>query len=51
MNRTISPAELAVLLENKAALDKLRALGFTARFIEGGMDGWKAAGGALAMKQ
>lgn len=32
------------------ALDRLLAMGFKARFIEGGMDGWKAAGGALAPK-
>ena len=33
---------------SNAALDKLLALGIRARFIEGGMDGWKGAGGALA---
>ncbi len=35
---------------SNAALDKLLALGIKARFIEGGMDGWKDAGGALAAK-
>jgi rhodanese-related sulfurtransferase len=35
---------------SNAALDKLLALGFRARLIEGGMDGWKEAGGALAPK-
>ena len=32
------------------SLDKLLAMGFKARFIEGGMDGWKEAGGPLAFK-
>lgn len=35
---------------SNAAVDKLLALGFKARYIEGGMDGWKAAGGKLAAK-
>lgn len=35
---------------SNAALDKLLALGIKARFIEGGMDGWKDAGRALAAK-
>lgn len=35
---------------SNAALDKLLAMGFKARFIEDGMDGWKDAGGALAAK-
>jgi len=35
---------------SNAALDKLLAMGFQARLIEGGMDGWKDAGGALAAK-
>lgn len=35
---------------SNAALDRLLALGFKARFIEGGMDGWKEAGGPLAPK-
>lgn len=30
---------------SNAALDRLLALGFAARFIEGGMDGWKEADG------
>lgn len=30
---------------SNAALDRLLALGFEARFIEGGMDGWREAGG------
>jgi rhodanese-related sulfurtransferase len=30
---------------SNAALDRLLALGFKARFIEGGMDGWREAGG------
>lgn len=34
---------------SNAALDRLLALGFKARFIEGGMAGWKG-GGALAAK-
>lgn len=35
---------------SNAALDKLLAMGFKARCIEGGMDGWKGAGGALAAR-
>jgi rhodanese-related sulfurtransferase len=35
---------------SNAALDHLLAKGFRARFIEGGMDGWKEAGGQLAPK-
>lgn len=35
---------------SNAALDRLLAMGFKARYIEGGMDGWKGAGGALAEK-
>ncbi|MBI2297299.1 MAG: sulfurtransferase [Betaproteobacteria bacterium] len=35
---------------SNTALDKLYALGFKGRFIEGGMAGWKDAGGALAAK-
>lgn len=35
---------------SNTALDRLHALGFKARFIEGGMAGWKDAGGALAAK-
>lgn len=35
---------------SNAALDYLLSRGFSARFIEGGMDGWKEAGGQLAPK-
>jgi rhodanese-related sulfurtransferase len=35
---------------SNAALDRLLAVGFRARFIEGGMDGWKEARGQLAPK-
>ena len=32
------------------AVDHLRGKGYRARFIEGGIDGWKAAGGATMPK-
>jgi rhodanese-related sulfurtransferase len=32
---------------SNAALDRLLALGYKARFIEGGMDGWKEADGPM----
>jgi rhodanese-related sulfurtransferase len=35
---------------SNAALDFLLARGYKARYIEDGMDGWKAAGGAVAAK-
>ena len=31
---------------SNSVLDALRAQGLTARYIEGGLEGWKAAGGA-----
>lgn len=33
---------------SNSVLDSLRAQGFNARYIEGGIEGWKAIGGALA---
>lgn len=35
---------------SNSVLDALLAKGFKARFIEGGIEGWKAAGGTLAQK-
>lgn len=35
---------------SNAVVDALQAAGFTARYIEGGIEGWKAAGGALVSK-
>lgn len=35
---------------SNSVVDALRAKGFKARYIEGGIEGWKAAGGALIDK-
>ena len=35
---------------SNAVLDHLLAQGFKARYIQGGIEGWKAAGGATASK-
>jgi len=35
---------------SNAVLDTLLSKGFKARFIEGGIEGWKSAGGATAAK-
>jgi rhodanese-related sulfurtransferase len=35
---------------SNSVLDKLRAEGAQARYIEGGIEGWKSAGGAVAEK-
>ncbi len=35
---------------SNSVVDALQARGFQARFIEGGIEGWKAAGGAVAAK-
>jgi rhodanese-related sulfurtransferase len=35
---------------SNSVVDALQAKGFKARFIEGGIEGWKAAGGAVVVK-
>ncbi len=35
---------------SNSVLDQLHAAGIKARYIEGGIEGWKAAGGELAAK-
>jgi rhodanese-related sulfurtransferase len=35
---------------SNAVVDALQAKGFNARFIEGGIEGWKAAGGKVVAK-
>lgn len=35
---------------SNGVVDALQAKGLNARFIEGGMEGWKAAGGAICPK-
>lgn len=35
---------------SNSVVDALRAKGLNARFIEGGIEGWKAAGGEVAAK-
>lgn len=35
---------------SNSVVDTLQAKGLNARFIEGGIEGWKAAGGAVAAK-
>lgn len=35
---------------SNGVVDALQAKGLNARFIEGGIEGWKAAGGAIATK-
>jgi rhodanese-related sulfurtransferase len=35
---------------SNSVVDRLQAEGIQARFIEGGIEGWKAAGGKLATK-
>lgn len=35
---------------SNGVVDALQARGLNARFIEGGIEGWKAAGGAIAAK-
>jgi len=35
---------------SNSVVDALQAKGLKARFIEGGIDGWKAAGGAVVTK-
>jgi rhodanese-related sulfurtransferase len=35
---------------SNSVVDTLQAQGLKARFIEGGIEGWKAAGGAVATK-
>jgi len=35
---------------SNGVVDALRARGLNARFIEGGIEGWKAAGGEVAQK-
>lgn len=35
---------------SNSVVDALQAKGLKARFIEGGIEGWKAAGGAVAAK-
>ncbi|HEU0187666.1 MAG TPA: rhodanese-like domain-containing protein [Gallionellaceae bacterium] len=35
---------------SNSVVDKLQAAGVNARFIEGGIEGWKAAGGKTAQK-
>lgn len=35
---------------SNGVVDALQARGLNARFIEGGIEGWKAAGGAVAAK-
>jgi rhodanese-related sulfurtransferase len=36
---------------SNSVVDALQARGLTARFIEGGIEGWKAAGGPVAANQ
>lgn len=36
---------------SNSVVDALQAKGLNARFIEGGIEGWKAAGGAVAAKK
>ena len=36
---------------SNSVVDALQARGLDARFIEGGIEGWKAAGGAVAPQQ
>lgn len=36
---------------SSGVVDALQAQGLNARFIEGGIEGWKAAGGALVAKR
>lgn len=36
---------------SNSVVDALQARGLDARFIEGGIEGWKAAGGAVASQQ
>ena len=36
---------------SNATVDTLQAKGFKARFIEGGIEGWKGAGGAVEPKK
>jgi rhodanese-related sulfurtransferase len=36
---------------SNSVVDALQALGLNARFIEGGIEGWKAAGGPVAANQ
>ncbi|CAK0764726.1 Rhodanese-like protein [Gammaproteobacteria bacterium] len=35
---------------SNSVIDALHAKGFKARYIEGGIEGWKAAGGAIVLK-
>jgi rhodanese-related sulfurtransferase len=35
---------------SNGVVDALQAKGLNARFIEGGIEGWKAAGGAIAVR-
>lgn len=35
---------------SNAVVDALQATGFNARYIEGGIEGWKAVGGAVVSK-
>jgi len=50
MERSIKPEDLRSALGTAVVLDRLRAAGVKARYIEGGIEGWKAAGGEVVGK-